>query len=65
MPLAAEHAAIGAALARDPGDDGGIEGIALGAVTALAGAHALPLVVRGLLHGRQEILTTEYTEYTE
>ena len=53
MPPPAQRAAVGGALALDPGDGRGVEGVALRAVAALAGAHALPLVGRGFLHGKQ------------
>ena len=39
-------------LAFDPGQKRGVEGIGLGAIPALAGAHPLPLFLRGLFHGR-------------
>lgn len=65
MPQPAKAAAVGGALALHAGDGRGVEGVALGAVTAFAGAHALTLVAGGLLHALKRSLTTEYTEYTE
>ena len=46
LEWAAERAAICRALALDSGYQGGVEGVALGAVAAFARAHAFPLVGR-------------------
>ena len=48
--MAAELATIGGALAFHPGEQGGVEGIALGAIAALPGAALLQLVFGRLLH---------------
>ena len=50
MPLAAERALIGFALAFDAGEAGGVEGVALRAVAAFACAHAALFFARGLFH---------------
>ena len=51
MPVSAQRAAIGGALAFDPGQKCGVEGVALGAIPPLARTPVLPLFLRGLLHG--------------
>jgi hypothetical protein len=48
--MTAELAAVGRSLAFDPRQQGGVEGVAMSAVPALAGAHAFPGVGRGFLH---------------
>ena len=50
--MIADRAEVSLAAALDPGQQRGIEGIGLGAIPALAGAHALPFFLRGLLHRR-------------
>lgn len=51
MPVTAELAAVSATLALNPGEQGGIERITLGAITALAGAAVLELFLGRLFHG--------------
>ena len=51
MPMAADRAAVGGALAFHAGQQSGIKGVALGAIPALAGAHALFHFRRGFFHG--------------
>lgn len=48
--MAAQAAAVGPAPALDTGEKRGIKGVALGAVAALAGAHALTFFGRGGSH---------------
>ena len=52
MPVIADRAEVGLATALDTGQQRGVEGVGLGAIPALAGAHALPLFLRGLFHLR-------------
>lgn len=54
MPVLAERTAISGALSFDPGQQGGIERIALGSVAPLAGALACPLVFSRLFHRRAD-----------
>ena len=51
MPVAAEGAAIGGALAFDAGKQRGIKGIALSSIAALAGALVFSFVARRFFHG--------------
>ena len=52
--MLADRAEIGLAAALDAGQQRSVESVGLGAVPALAGAHPLSLVLRGLFHGRFE-----------
>ena len=65
MPVAAELALVGGALASDPGEQRGIEGVALRAVAALARASAPAFVLGRLFHREQGNLTTISRIYTD
>jgi hypothetical protein len=54
MPVSANRAEVGLAAALDASQQRSIEGVGLGAIPALAGAHALSLFLRGLFHGWSE-----------
>ena len=64
MPMAADRAAIGGALALHAGQQSGIEGVALGAIPALARAHALFHFRRGFFHGAGPSLYADWPHAT-
>ena len=63
VPKAAQRAAIGGPGPFHAGDESGVEGVALGAVAAFAGAHALSFVGCGFFHGPN--LAQKETKVTE